>query len=95
MSAAGFVLTAGGIVLANDVIFAPMAEGKSAFAAPNWRIVPATAILALVLTGFEKIAPQFGNMLGGLVFLTVLVVPVGKAPSPLENIATAVGGKKS
>jgi hypothetical protein len=90
MSAAGFVLAAGGIVAANEVFFMP----GGSFTNFNWRLIPATAILAITLTGFEKLAPQFGNMLGGLVLLVVLVVPVGNAPSPLENIANVVNAKK-
>lgn len=93
MSAAGYVIVAGGIVAANEVIFAPI-SGQSKTATFNWRIVPATAILALVLTGFEKIAPDFGNILGGMVLLVSLVAPMGNAPSPLDNIAKVVGGKK-
>lgn len=91
MSAAGYVITAGAIVAANEVIFAPL-TGQSKTTAFNWRIVPATAILALVLTGFEKIAPEFGNMLGGMVLLVSLVAPVGNAPAPLDNIAKVVNG---
>lgn len=91
MSAAGFVIAAGGIVAANEVIFAPI-SGQNKSSTFNWRIVPATAILALVLTGFEKIAPDFGNMLGGMVLLASLVAPMGNAPSPLANIAKVVGG---
>lgn len=94
MSAAGFVLAAGGIVAANEVIFAPL-EGQGNPASNfNWRIIPATAILAIVLTGFEKVAPEFGNILGGMVLLVVLVAPMGKAASPVQNIANVVGGAK-
>ena len=92
MSAAGYVIAAGGIVAANEVIFAPIATGGKTVSF-NWRIIPATAILALVLTGFEKVAPDFGNTLGGMVLLVSLVAPMGNAPSPLDNIAKVVGGK--
>ena len=90
MSAAGYVLAAGGIAAANELLFAPAAgKGTVTF---NWRIVPATAILALVLTGYEKIAPEFGNILGGMVLLASLVIPAGSGNSPLENMARTVGG---
>jgi hypothetical protein len=88
MSAAGWVITAGGIAAANEILFAPVSSGKAV--SFNWRIIPATAILALVLTGFEKVAPEFGNILGGMILLTVLTVQVGNAPSPLANIAKVV-----
>ena len=94
MSAAGYVLAAGGLAAANETVFAPIQGKGTPFANFNWRIVPATAILAIVLTGFEKIAPQFGNALGGLVLLAVLVTPVGNAGTPLENVANVVTGKK-
>lgn len=90
MSAAGYVITAGVIAAANEAIFLPI-EGKGTpLKNFNWKIVPATAILAMVLTGFEKVAPDFGNGLGIMVLLTVLVVPAGNAPSPLENLAAIV-----
>jgi hypothetical protein len=94
--AAGFVVAAGAIVLANEAIFVPIDQGGSPLKNINWRIVPATAILALMLTGIEKLAPEFGAALGGLVLVSVLVLPVGNAPTPLENLATLTtsGSKK-
>lgn len=96
MRSAGLVLAAGGIEAANEVIFAPLAA-KSPDANPfdlfNWRIVPATLVLALTLGLFEKVVPKFAVGLGGLVLLSALVVQVGNAPSPVENIAKVVGGK--
>lgn len=93
MSAAGFVLAAGTIELANEAIFAPITGQGTPWKNINWRVVPATAVLALILTGFEKLAPDFGNMLGGLVLLSVLVIPFGNAPTPLENITKVVTGQ--
>lgn len=94
MSAAGFVLAAGGIAAANEVIFAPLEGQGDPVSNFNWRIIPATAILAIVLSGYEKLAPQFGNALGGMVLLMVLISPMGKAPSPMENLAKLMGGGK-
>lgn len=93
MSAAGFVLAAGAIELANEALFGPLEGQGKPWSNLNWRVVPATAILAIVLTGFEKIAPDFGNALGGLVLLSVLVIPYGNAPTPLENVSKVVTGK--
>jgi hypothetical protein len=90
MSAAGFVLAAGGIVAANEVLFMPAQGQGSPVANFNWRLVPATAILAITLSGFEKFAPQFAEMLGVMVLLTVLIAPVGKTPPPLTNIANVL-----
>jgi hypothetical protein len=104
MKSTGLVLAAGGIAAANEVIFAPAAgtgnktgpNGNNAAGQAlsdfNWRLVPATIILALVLGGFETVAPGFAVGLGGLVLLSVLIVPVGNAPTPLENIAKVIGG---
>lgn len=93
MRSTGYVLAAGGIVLANEAIFVPLQTGKTPLASVNWRIVPATAIMALALGGMEALNPEFGAALGMLVLLSVLVIPLGNAGSPLENAAKAFGGK--
>jgi hypothetical protein len=92
MSAAGWVIAAGGMVAANELIFSPLEQGGSPVSNFNWRIIPATAVLALVLSGFEKMAPQFGNILGGMVFLVAVMAPMGNAPPPLTNLAAIFKG---
>lgn len=94
MSAAGWVLAAGGIAAANELLFAPLEGHGSPLGNFNWRIIPATGILALVLSGFEKVSPQFGNLLGATVLLVVLITPMGNAPTPLENVASIFSGGK-
>lgn len=79
----GLVLAAGGIALANETVFAAK---KSDFSEINWKIVPATGILALTLAGVEQLAPGFAKALAGLVLISVLVIPVGKSPTPFENL---------
>jgi hypothetical protein len=91
LESTGYVLAAGGLVAANEAIFAPMVDHTKPWTSLNWRLVPATAILALVLGGIEKVNKPFGKGLGMLVLLSVLVIPVGKAPTPLENISKAIG----
>jgi hypothetical protein len=91
MKSTGYVLAAGGIVLANEAIFVPLDTGKTPLQSINWRVVPATAIMALALAGVESLNEGFGAGLGLLVLLSVLVIPMGNAGSPLENIAKAVG----
>lgn len=93
MSAAGWVIAAGGMVAANEILFSPLEQGGSPMGNFNWRIIPATAVLALVLSGFEKMAPQFGNILGGMVFLVAVMAPMGNAPPPLTNLAAIFNGK--
>lgn len=95
--AASIALVAGGITAANEVLFAPLAG--SAPESFNWRIIPATAGLALALAGLEKIAPGFAVGLAWLGLASVLMVPFGNAPTPLDNITKALGygpvGKKT
>jgi len=91
MKSTGYVLAAGGLVLANEAIFVPLKTGGTPLQSINWRVVPATAIMALALAGVESINPGFGAGLGMLVLLSVLVLPFGNAGSPLENVAHAIG----
>lgn len=88
--AAGIALVAGSITAANEVLFAPLA-GSSKGVSFNWRILPATAGLALALGGLEKIAPGFAVGLAWLGLASVLVVPFGNAPTPLDNLTKAMG----
>jgi hypothetical protein len=90
----GYVLAAGGIVLANEAVFIPLETHTAPLQNINWRVIPATAILALVLAGIETLNPGFGAGLGMLVLLSALVIPYGHAGSPLENMARAFGGKR-
>jgi hypothetical protein len=94
MKSTGYVLAAGGLVLANEAIFVPLETGQTPLQAINWRVVPATAIMALMLAGVESLNEGFGAGLGMLVLLSVLVIPMGNAGSPLENLAKIAGGKK-
>lgn len=99
-SAAGLVLAAGGIAAANEAIFAPIAQHKDFVTSLKtdtnlWRLVPATAILALTLTGLEKVSEPLGKGMAGLILLAVLIIPVGNATNtPLGNVASFVGVKK-
>ena len=93
-SAAGLVLAAGAIEFVNDALFVPIAENKPPWTTINWRIVPATAIMALLLTGAEKLSPKLGTGLAGLVLLSVFVIPYGNAPTPLESVSTVLGYTK-
>lgn len=86
-------MAAGGLALANEAIFVPLETGTTPLQNINWRIIPATAILALMLAGVESMNEGFGAGLGMLVLLSALVIPVGKGASPLENLAKIAGGK--
>jgi hypothetical protein len=89
-SATGLVLAAGGITAANEVVFAPIANpGK----APefNWRIIPATILLAIALGGLENLSGKLAQGLGWGMVLTVILAPVGNAPAPIENVNKVLG----
>lgn len=87
----GPVLVAGGITAVNELVFAP-AEGQGLHF--NWRIIPATAGLALALAGLEKVSPVLGTGLAWLCVATVLIVPFSGAPTPLENASRMLGYAK-
>lgn len=87
----GIVVAVGAITAANELIFAPLAGGKVAF---NWRILPATAGLALALGGLEHIARPFAVGLAWLSLAAVLTIPFGNAPTPLENAIKVMGYAK-
>jgi hypothetical protein len=89
----GYVLAAAGIAAANEAIFAPVATGRPLWVDFNFRLIPATALAALTLAGLEKLSPPLGKGLAMLAILAVFILPVGNAPSPIEN-ATALLGVK-
>lgn len=98
MRSTGLVLAAGGVAAANELLFAPLssaaAGGKNTGVTFNWRLVPATALLALALGGLEKLAPTFAVGLAGLTLAAVFLVPYGHADSPLDNILKTMGYAK-
>ena len=88
-SAAGLVVTAGAITAANEVLFAPVAtHGTPEF---NWRIIPATVLLAMAMGGLEHLSSKLAQGLGWGMVLTVLLAPIGNAKSPFENANKALG----
>lgn len=88
----GWVLAAGGIVAVNEAVFVPAETGKAPDFGSVWRLLPATALLAVGLAGLERATPQFAAGVAKLLVLAVLVFPVGNAPTPLQNAAALVSG---
>jgi hypothetical protein len=84
----GIVLAVGAVTLVNEAVFAPLLGQAVAI---NWRIVPATAGLALALAALERIAPGFAMGLAWLSLFTAAVVPLGNAPTPLQNASRVLG----
>lgn len=89
----GYILAAAGIAAANEAIFAPAATGQPLWVNFNWRIVPATAVAALTLAGLESLSEPLGKGLAILALMTVVLVPVGNAKSPVENASKMLGLK--
>lgn len=89
----GYILAAAGIAAANEAIFAPVATGRPLWVDFNWRLIPATAIAALALAGMEQISPPLGKGLAMLALLSVVLVPMGNAPSPIDNASKMLGLK--
>lgn len=89
----GFILAAAGIAAANEAIFAPAATGRPLWVDFNWRLIPATAIAGFALAGLEQISEPLGKGLAMLALLAVLIVPMGNAPSPVENASKMLGLK--
>lgn len=99
MRSTGLVLAAGGIAAANQVFLEPAANGGDVTDVAdnfNWRLIPATLLLAALFGGFETLAPDFAVGLAGLTVLAVMVVDTkGGTHSPIENAATLVQGLNS
>ncbi|MGH2866764.1 MAG: hypothetical protein ACRDNK_04230 [Solirubrobacteraceae bacterium] len=91
------MLVVGGITMANEIVFQPLATGKASLAtdlAAAWRIPIATLVAAAALGGLEQISPRLAVGLAYISLITVLFARLGSAPAPVENLATVLGGKK-
>lgn len=87
----GLVLAAGGITAANEALFAPLAGQGTPWQNFNWRVVPATGILALLLAGADQVSPVLGKGLAAIALVTVIFTRFGNAPAPAENIVKVLG----
>jgi hypothetical protein len=59
MSAAGIIIVAGGITLANEALSVPYVSGNTnVLTGINWRVIPATAIAAFMFSGLEAVNAQ-------------------------------------
>lgn len=81
----GPVILAGAIAAANESLFAPISTGGKVNTGAVFRLIPATAGLALALALLERAVPQFAKGLAWLLVFGVLIFPVGHAPSVLDN----------
>lgn len=93
-AATGIILVAGGVTLANEALNVPYSKGNTnVLGAINWRVIPATAIAALIFSGISKLNAPIATGLAGLVLATTLLVRVGNAPAPAEHLAQVLGYK--
>jgi hypothetical protein len=91
-SAAGIIIAAGAITLANEAVSVPYTPGNTnVLKGINWRVIPATAIAAFMFSGLEAVNPTVGRGLAVVALFTTLVVGFGNAPAPALNIANALG----
>jgi hypothetical protein len=90
----GIVVAVGGITLGNELLGATLNKQTWSASSINWRVIPATAGLAIALTLLEKLAPKFAVGLAYLSLATVLIVPFGNQPTPLDNATRVLGYKK-
>jgi hypothetical protein len=81
----GLILAAAGIVIVNEAVFAPAVSGTPILVDFNWRLIPAAAVAAFTLAGLEQISKPLGVGLAALALLSVLIVPIGNASTPIEN----------
>ena len=86
------VLAAGTITAANEAFFAPAAGDKGV--SFNWRVIPATAIAALLVAGLDQLSEGFGRSIGAMAIITVLFAKLGNAESPITNLSIALGYAK-
>lgn len=89
--AASIAIAVGAISFANEALFAPLASHQPVNKSVNWRIVPATALFALALTGLEHLSQPLAVGIGYIALFTVLFTRTGNAASPIENVAVMLG----
>lgn len=89
--AADIAVAVGTISAANEVLFAPIAGSKVTF---NWRIIPATAVFAILMEGLSDVNSTLALGISVTALVTVLFVPVGHAGSPVTNLTKALGYQK-
>lgn len=88
--AADVALATGAITALNELVFAPAAGGKVAF---NWRVIPATAVFALIAEGISRLSPQMALGISVTALIVSLFTPLGSAGSPITNLDKLLGSK--
>jgi len=79
----GPILVAGGLTWANQTILADTIETNTPDV--TVRIAVATALLAGILFGIEKVSPNVATALAYTALVTTLLVRIQGKPTPLER----------
>lgn len=87
----GVVLAAGALTAANEILFAPLTGHGTPWQNLNWKLLPAVGGLALMLNGLATVAAPFARGLAWLTLAAAVIMPVGNAPTPLENVVKLLG----
>ncbi len=91
-TAAGIIVVAGAITLANEGLNATYVQGATnVLGSINWRVIPATVVAALLFAGLEQINAPLAEGLAGVALVTTLIHPFGSGPSPLVHLSEAMG----
>jgi hypothetical protein len=79
----GPILAAGGITWANVSLFG---NRQPDVYASSFRVLFGTGLAAGFLYGVERASPDLGKALAWSALITVLFVPVGRNPTPMERL---------
>lgn len=93
-TAAGIILVAGALSLTNEALDAQYVQGKTnVLGSINWRVIPATAVAAIMFAGLEQINATFAKGLAGIVVVTTLLHPFGTDTSLVTKLSEMMGMK--
>lgn len=81
----GPILAVGAITIANQSL---LSEPQQEI---DFRVVPATAIVAIGLALLERASRGLAVGIAWIALVTVLFVRLGRAPSPAENLLKIIG----
>lgn len=92
-SAAGIILTTGALTLASEMLQdgQPLTSPASKI---NWRVIPATAIAAVVFSQIEAVNSKLGIGLAYIALATSLIVPFGNHKSIILTLTDLMGYTK-
>lgn len=88
--AADIALITGTITALNELIFAPLGGEKLSF---NWRVLPATAVFAILMEGLSTLNPKIALGISVTALITALFGNFSASGSPVENLSKALGYK--